>query len=155
LRIDSRSVSRKNCTLSTFPFQIHPSIFILALISSFESLASQFVAPLSPQFVAPVFCDMSVPQYDAAVAAAATATPSLVRLDEFTEENVEQWFETHRWPFHSNKITRSADKYALARAKLPRSIMDAYTRELDALFLQEDPYEALRHFMISQFGKSK
>ena len=33
--------------------------------------------------------------------------------------------------------------------------MDAYTRELDALFLQEDPYEALRHFMISQFGKSK
>jgi len=33
--------------------------------------------------------------------------------------------------------------------------MDAYTRELDALFLQEDPYEALRHFMISHFGKSK
>ena len=33
--------------------------------------------------------------------------------------------------------------------------MDAYTRELDALFLQEDPYEALRHLVISQFGKSK
>ena len=43
---------------------------------------------------------MSVPQYDAAVAAAATATPSLVRLDEFTEENVEQWFETHHGRVH-------------------------------------------------------
>ena len=72
-----------------FFFQIHSFISILALISSFECLSSQFVAPLSPQFVAPVFCDMSVPQHDAAVAAAATATPSLVCLDEFTEENVE------------------------------------------------------------------
>ena len=83
---------------------------MLALISSFECLSSQFVVPLSPQFVAPVFCDMSFPQSDAAVAAAATATPSLVRLDEFTEENVEQWFETHRWQFHNNKVTKSADK---------------------------------------------
>ena len=125
------------CALSKNPFSfrfIH-FIFILALISSFKFLASQFVTPLSPQFAAPVFCDMSVPQSDATVAAAATATPALVRLDEFTEENVEQWFETHRWPFHNNKITKSADKYALARAILPRSIMDAYTRELDALFL--------------------
>ena len=65
-------------------------ISILALISSFECLSSQFVAPLSPQFVAPVFCDMSFPQSDAAVAAAATATHALVRLDAFTEENVEQ-----------------------------------------------------------------
>ena len=92
----------------SFCFQIHSFHFTLALISSFESLASQFFAPLSPQFVAPVFCDMSVPQSDAAVAAAAAATPSQVRLDEFTEENVEQWFESHRWQFHSNKVTRSA-----------------------------------------------
>ena len=59
------------------------------------------------------------------------------------------------WEFHNKKITKSADKYSLARAKLPKSIMDVYTRELDALFLQDDPYEALRHFVILQFGKSK
>ena len=98
---------------------------------------------------------MLFPPTDAAVAATATATPALVCLDAFNEENVEQWFESHRWEFHNNKITKSADKYSLARAKLPKSIMDVYTRELDALFLQDDPYEALHHFIISQFGKSK
>ena len=98
---------------------------------------------------------MSFPPTDAAVAAAAAATPALVRLDAFNEENVEQWFESHRFEFHNNKIIKSADKYSLARAKLPKSIMDVYTRELDALFLQDDPYEALRRFVISQFGKSK
>ena len=82
---------------------------------------------------------MSVPHTDATVAAAATVATHLVRLDEFTEHNIEQWFNLHTWQFHNNKVTKSADKYALARAKLPRSIMDAYTSELDALFLREDP----------------
>ena len=94
-----------------FLFRAIPFISILAFISSFESLSSQFVAP--------VFCEMSLPHTDAAVAAAATATPALVRLDAFNEENVEQWFESHRWEFHNNKITKSADKYSLARVKLP------------------------------------
>ena len=62
---------------------------------------------------------MSVPQSDTAVAAAATAATHLVRLDEFTEQNVEQWFDSHTWQFHSNKVTKSADKYALAWANCP------------------------------------
>ena len=128
---------------------------ILAFISSFDSLTVPFVTPRLSQFAAPLVCEMSVPHTDAAVAAAATAATHLVRLDEFTEHNIEQWFNSHTWQFHNNRVTKSADKYALARAKLPRSIMDAYTSELDALFLREDPYEALRHFLISQFGKSK
>ena len=94
------------CTVKNF-FLSEPSnsFHTLEFISSYESLSSQFVAP--------VFCEMSVPQTDAAVAAAPTATPALVRLDAFSEENVEQWFETHRWEFHNNKITKSADKYSL------------------------------------------
>ena len=88
---------------------------------------------------------MSFPATDAAVAATATATPALVCLDAFNEENVEQWFESHRFEFHNNKITKSADKYSLARAKLPKSIMDVYTVELDALLQQDD------HCVVSLF----
>ena len=112
-------------------------------------------APRSSHFAAPLISESSVPSSDAAVAAAATAAPHLVRLDEFNENNVEHWFNSHTWQFLNNKVTKASDKYSLARAKLPRSITDAYTSELDALFQQDDPYEALRHFLIEQFGKSK
>ena len=112
-------------------------------------------APRSSHFAAPLVAEQSAPFPDAAVAAAAAATPHLVRLDEFNENNVEHWFNSHTWQFLNCKITKSAEKYSLARAKLPRSITDAYTSELDALFQQDDPYEALRHFLITQFGKSK
>ena len=131
------------------------SILIMAFSSSFVSRAVPIPAPRSSHFAAPLVCETSAPPHDAAVAAAATAAPHLVRLDEFNENNVELWFSSHTWQFLSNRITKSSDKYALARAKLPRSIMDAYTSELDALFLQEDPYEALRRFLLAQFGKSK
>ena len=127
----------------------------MAFSSSFVSRAVPIPAPRSSHFAASLLCETSAPTSDAAVAAAATAAPHLVRLDEFNENNVELWFSSHTWQFHSNRITKSSDKYALARAKLPRSIMDAYTSELDALFLREDPYEALCHFFLAEFGKSK
>ena len=75
-------------------------------------------APRSFHFAAPLVCEPSVPSSDAAVAAAATAAPHLVCLDGFNENNVEHWFNSHTWQFHNNKVTKSADKYSLARAKL-------------------------------------
>ena len=39
--------------------------------------------------------------------------------------------------------------------KLPKSITDIYTKELEACRLQADAYDALRSFIVSQLGKSK
>ena len=103
----------------------------------------------------PFFCDMSFLSAEPAVAAAATATPNNVRLDAFNEDNIDQWFQSHRFEFHNNQIVKPADKSSLARVKLPKSITGVYMAELDALFLQDDPYEALCDFIVSQFGRNK
>jgi hypothetical protein len=103
----------------------------------------------------PFFCDMSFLSAEPAVAAATTATPNNVRLDAFNEDNIDQWFQSHRFEFHNNQIVKPADKSSLARVKLPKSITGVYMAELDALFLQDDPYEALCDFIVSQFGRNK
>ena len=90
-----------------------------------------------------------------AVAAAAPASLSNVRLDAFNEDNVEQWFISHKAEFEINRVVKSCDKYSLARVKLRKSITNIYTEELEACRLQADPYDALRLFIISQFDPSK
>ena len=99
--------------------------------------------------------DMSFPLSEPALAAAATATPSNVRLNPFNEENIHQWFNSHDAEFANNRIVKSCDKFSLARVKLPKSITDIYSEELDACRDQADAYDALQSFIISQFGKSK
>ena len=98
---------------------------------------------------------MSFSSSEHAVAAAATATPANVRLDPFNEDNVHLWFNSHDAEFANNKIVKSSDKFSLARVKLPKSITDIYSEELDACRDQADAYDALQSFIISQFGKSK
>jgi len=80
---------------------------------------------------------------DAAAAVAAAATPSNDRLDPFNEDNVHLWFKSHEDEFANNKIVKSTDKFSLTRAKLPKSILDIYTEELDACRDQADAYDAL------------
>ena len=130
-----------------FLFSFIPFL-ILAFISSFDDFLTKFCAPV---FVS----DMSFSVSDAAAAVAAAATPQNVRLNPFNKDNVHLWFKSHEDEFTTNKIVKSTDKFSLARAKLPKSILDIYSEELDACRDQADAYDALRTFVISQFGKCK
>jgi len=82
-------VSSSNCALpTTFLLQVH-FIAIVALITSFDSFATYFVAPVFAN-------EISYSSAEPAVAAAATATIHNVRIDAFNEDNVEQWFVSHQ-----------------------------------------------------------
>jgi len=98
---------------------------------------------------------MSFSSVEPAMAAAATANLSNVRLDAFNDDNVEQGYVSHQTQFDINRVSKQIDKYSLACAQLPRSITDIYPQELEVCCHQDDAYDALRSFIVSQFGRSK
>ena len=125
--------------------------FSESFISLIATLAfTSFFDDFSHHFCAPVFVsNMSFPLSEPAVAAAAMATPQNVRLDPFSEDNVEQWFISHEAEFANNRIVKPSDKFSLAKVKLPKSITDIYSEELAACRDQANAYDALRSFIIS------
>ena len=125
-----------------------PSFITVALITSFDLFSTHFVAPVFAS-------EMSFSSVEPAMAAAATANLSNVHLDAFNDDNVEQGYVSHQTQFDINRVSKQIDKYSLACAQLPRSITDIYPQELEVCCHQDDAYDALRSFIVSQFSRSK
>ncbi len=86
------------------------------------------------------------------IAAVATAQ---VKLCPYDEEEPHIWFRLLEAQFAAAGIISQKLKYANALASLPKQVLRDILDTLDVCNDSDEPFDCLKHTLLSQFGKSK